>query len=87
VIRRFGRGWIYLGILRVALSRSPSWASFRAGYVGLTEAKTPLVLFVDDDNVLAENYLEESMRIGAEYSLMGTWGGSMIAEYECNPPE
>ena len=54
---------------------------------GLTETKTPLVLFVDDDNVLAENYLEESMRIGAEYPLMGTWGGSMIAEYECPPPE
>ena len=54
---------------------------------GLTETKTPLVLFVDDDNVLAEDYLEESLRIGKEYPLMGTWGGSMLPEYECEPPE
>lgn len=53
---------------------------------GLRETDGELVVFVDDDNVLAENYLERALQLGREHPMMGTWGGSVTAEYETPPP-
>ena len=53
---------------------------------GITEAKGDLLVFVDDDNVLRADYLEATLKIAADYALLGAWGGSCIAEYEVEPP-
>jgi glycosyltransferase involved in cell wall biosynthesis len=61
---------------------------------GLTPARVrairlsegPLVVFVDDDNVLQSDYLEKAVVIGSQWPQLGTWGGSLEAEFE-EPPE
>ncbi len=60
-----------------------TWARER----GVREAIGDLIVFVDDDNVLVQNYLSEAVRIGCEWPRLGAWGsGSTIPEYE-EPPD
>ena len=55
---------------------------------GMTEAAGDLIVCVDDDNVLAEDYLSEALRISQEWPILGTWGsGTVIPEYEEQPPD
>ena len=52
---------------------------------GISEARGDLLVFVDDDNVLAPFYLERSMAIAAEWPLLGAWGGTIRGEFEVRP--
>ncbi len=52
---------------------------------GIAEAVAELLVFVDDDNILDSDYLEQALRIGREYPFLGTWGGQCIPEYEVEP--
>ncbi|SEE13088.1 Glycosyltransferase, GT2 family [Rhizobiales bacterium GAS188] len=53
---------------------------------GMREASSELLVFVDDDNVLAPNYLSEAVRIGQDWPWLGTWGsGAIIPEFELQP--
>jgi GT2 family glycosyltransferase len=54
---------------------------------GIKEAKTELIVFVDDDNVLKSDYLAQCVRIRAEKPWVGVFGGSISAEYENDPGE
>jgi len=55
---------------------------------GLRATKSDLFVFVDDDNILNPNYLEESLRIGRCHPNLGAWGGTIEPEYEIPvPPE
>lgn len=47
----------------------------------------PLVVFVDDDNVLQSDYLEKAVAIASQWPQLGTWGGSLEAEFEEPPHE
>jgi glycosyltransferase involved in cell wall biosynthesis len=51
------------------------------------EAKVQTILFVDDDNILAPNFLERGLALGAEYPRLGCWGGQLIPRFEQMPPE
>ena len=54
----------------------------------MAEAVADLLVFVDDDNVLAENYLSEALRIGREWPALGTWGsGTIVPEFEQQPAD
>ncbi|MFM8892087.1 MAG: glycosyltransferase [Planctomycetia bacterium] len=53
---------------------------------GIAEATAPLIIFVDDDNVLARDYVETAIRIGAEHPFLGAWGGTIRGEFETPPP-
>ena len=53
---------------------------------GLKESRAPLILFVDDDNVLAPDYLEQALAIGKTHPFLGVWGGSIRPEFETPPP-
>ena len=53
---------------------------------GILEAKGDLLVFVDDDNLLAADYLEAALKISRYHPFLGAWGGSCIAEYEKKPP-
>lgn len=53
---------------------------------GIKESRGKLLVFVDDDNVLAADYLEEALRISAEWPKLATWGGSIAGEFESPPP-
>jgi glycosyltransferase involved in cell wall biosynthesis len=76
-----------------------SWHSngrlVREGTPGLTPARTcairsthaDLIVFVDDDNVLAPDYLSLCLELDAKWPQLGTWGGQTLGEFESTPPE
>jgi glycosyltransferase involved in cell wall biosynthesis len=53
---------------------------------GMREASADVLVFVDDDNVVAPDYLSEALRIGREWPHLGAWGGSIVPEFEVEPP-
>lgn len=53
---------------------------------GIAEARAPLLIFVDDDNLLAPTYIGEAVRIGGAYGFLGAWGGGCSGEFETPPP-
>lgn len=53
----------------------------------IREAKGELLVFVDDDNVLAPDYLEVAERVANEKPFLGAWSGQSIPEFEKTPPE
>jgi len=54
---------------------------------GIREAKGDLLLFVDDDNELAPDFLSETIRVATEYPYLGVFGaGVLVPEFEVEPP-
>jgi glycosyltransferase involved in cell wall biosynthesis len=53
---------------------------------GFAEAKGELIVMVDDDNVLAPDYLENAVKIAEEHKDIGAFGGKCLPEFE-TPPE
>ncbi len=53
---------------------------------GFREARGEAVVLVDDDNVLAPNYLVEATRLLDVYPHLGAIGGRSIPEWETSPP-
>ena len=45
------------------------------------------MIFVDDDNVLDLDYLEQALRAAAQMPFLGAWSGHCRAEFEAPPPE
>ncbi len=54
---------------------------------GMREAKGDPVVFVDDDNVLDPDYLEQAVRVAQERPFLGSWSGQCRPEFEQQPPE
>ena len=54
---------------------------------GIREACGDIIVFVDDDNILEDNYLETAFIIGLEWPKLGVWGGQINPEFETPPPE
>lgn len=52
---------------------------------GLREARAPIVVFVDDDNVLDPDYLEESLALMASDPRIGAAGGRSFPSFESQP--
>jgi hypothetical protein len=77
------------------LSWHPLGRTVREETPGLTPARTrairstraDLILFVDDDNVLAPDYCALSLEVAAKWPQLGTWGGQTLGEFESTPPE
>lgn len=54
---------------------------------GIELAAAPLIVFIDDDNVFAPDYLATALRISTEYPFLGAWGGAVTGEFEIAPPD
>lgn len=54
---------------------------------GIDEAKGELIVFIDDDNVLAPDYFERCVDVAGSWPQLGVWGGSVAGEFEVSPPE
>lgn len=54
---------------------------------GIAETTAPLLVFVDDDNVLAPDYLATAARLAAEWPCLGAWSGTVVPEFEVEPPK
>lgn len=54
---------------------------------GITEARGQFLIFLDDDNVLAPDYLEQVSALSAQYPYLGAFGsGRLEPEFEIQPP-
>ena len=53
-----------------------------ARLAGIKRSSGDIIIFVDDDNVLAENYLEQVLSVAAEFPFIGTWSGRVEPEFE-----
>jgi glycosyltransferase involved in cell wall biosynthesis len=53
---------------------------------GLRESRAELLVFADDDNVLAPDYLEQALGIALEHPQLGAWGGVIEGDFEVPPP-
>jgi glycosyltransferase involved in cell wall biosynthesis len=55
---------------------------------GIREASADLLIFVDDDNVLAQDYLSVALGIAKGYLTLGVWGsGAINPKFEDTPAE
>ena len=54
---------------------------------GFKESQTEVLVFVDDDNVLDQDYLETTLQISEKWPVLGAWGGQILPEFEETPPE
>lgn len=64
----------------IARARQRAMREFLAG-------PTDLMLFVDDDNLLAPDYLETGLAIGAREPKLACWGGQLVGRFAVPPPE
>lgn len=54
---------------------------------GMQEARADFLVFLDDDNVIASNYLSEALRIKRDYPKVGVFGSAaIVGEFEVPPP-
>lgn len=67
--------------------REPELGLTPARLRGIRESSGETLVFVDDDNVLAPDYLAEVMRITSTHSFLGAWSGAVSGEFEATPPE
>jgi glycosyltransferase involved in cell wall biosynthesis len=56
-----------------------------ARLLGIRESQGKLLVFVDDDNILAADYLEHALRVEQTWPSIGAWGGEVIGRFETEP--
>lgn len=54
---------------------------------GIEETKGDVILFIDDDNFIQQDYLKEAIAIAEENPFIGSWSGQVELEFEQTPPE
>ena len=60
----------------------PRLGKLNAWLLGIREARGEFLIFVDDDNLLAKDYLEQALKIGRDRPHIGAWGGNIAPELE-----
>lgn len=68
------------------LLREPRLGLTHARLAGIAAARGEIIVFVDDDNVLEESYLETAVRFLAAHPQIAVAGGRIQGEYETPPP-
>ena len=54
---------------------------------GIQETKSGVLVFVDDDNVLAQDYLQVALDLAQDHPSLGIWSGRIELEFEATPPD
>jgi glycosyltransferase involved in cell wall biosynthesis len=73
--------------VRLRLIREPRQGLSFARCAGITAAAADLLVFVDDDNRLAPDYLENALRIATEEPGIGLFGGIAEGVFESTVPK
>lgn len=58
-----------------------------AQLTGCRASTSSLLVFVDDDTLLAADYLEQSLRLFHTHPQVAVWSGQSIPEFESPPPD
>ena len=75
------------GALPARLVREPRQGLALARRCGILESRADLLVFVDDDNFLAPNYLQLAAQIAADNSTLGAFGGITRGQLEGPVPK
>jgi len=81
--------------LKWDLSWHPQGRHIREGELGLTparlrgirEARSAVLVFVDDDNILDSDYLCNALKLTISHPWVGVFGGNIIGEFETSPEQ
>ena len=73
---------------RATVLREERQGKMRAQVLAFKQIRSELVIIVDDDNVLADDYLERAIEIAKNYPFLGSWSGRIELKLENpdNPP-
>jgi hypothetical protein len=71
---------------RASIIRENSTGLTHARLCGIQNTSGELIVFVDDDNLLTTDYLENALGISKRLPFMGAFGGSSRGEFEKQPP-
>lgn len=66
--------------------REDKSGKLNAMLLGFRESSGGILVFVDDDNVLAPDYLEQALFVSEDWPLVGVWGGNIVPEFEIPMP-
>jgi glycosyltransferase involved in cell wall biosynthesis len=66
--------------------REQSAGLTRARLRGIAETTGDLLVFVDDDNELDSDYLDQAARIARDWPRIGAWSGCTRPQFESSPP-
>jgi glycosyltransferase involved in cell wall biosynthesis len=72
---------------RARIVREDTLGLTPARLCGIREARGELLIFVDDDNLLDADYLEQALRVANEKPFLGSWSGHCRGEFDEPPPE
>jgi glycosyltransferase involved in cell wall biosynthesis len=53
---------------------------------GLKESKGDLIIYVDDDNILAKNYIRNAYKLAVQDPATGVWSAEINGKFEVKPP-
>lgn len=79
--------WFGTELPNVRVVREDTLGLTPARLRGIREAKGELLVFVDDDNELATDYLQVAADLAQQHPHVGVFSASICAEYETTPPE
>jgi glycosyltransferase involved in cell wall biosynthesis len=54
---------------------------------GIKESAGELIVFLDDDNVAAPDYLEKALDVSRKWPILGVWGGDISARFDVTPEQ
>ena len=54
---------------------------------GIAESEGDILVFVDDDNVLDADFLEQTLNIAKKWPALGAWSGQTRPSFETKPPD
>lgn len=72
---------------RMRVVREEKLGLTNARLCGFANTAGDVVVLVDDDNVLAPDYLGQVSRIAGDFPFLGTWSGALELELEPGSPE
>ena len=85
LVKEYQKDWSNRYPLRYA-SETKQGAS-RARQKGVDKARGHLIALIDDDNVIAHNWISEAYNFSLDHSAAGAWGGQIGGECEVKLPK
>ena len=81
------QGWDLSWLPQARIVREEELGLTHARLRGIRESAGHILAFVDDDNLLEQEYLAHAVRIAEERPDIGAWGGEILGEFEEELPE
>lgn len=71
--------------LNIKLIKEPKQGLTNARLKGISEATGQILVFIDDDNLIAPDFFEQGVLIADKHPNIGSWSGQVLLEFEKEP--